>query len=76
MNITNEDLETNKRSTEYDGMFFSLLEKVNKGLKEEEKAIFNTKEKTLYINGKIKANDLNFICLCDSYKFYLQKSLF
>lgn len=75
MNITMEQ-DYRKKNSEFDGMFWSLLEKVNRNLKEKEKARFDVKTKTLYINGAIKANDINFIALCDSYKFWLQKELF
>lgn len=76
MNITEEFNSYRKKSAEYDEMFWSLLDKINKDLKKEDRAIFDVKEKTLYINGKIKANDINFIALCDSYKFFIAKSLF
>jgi hypothetical protein len=75
MNITMEQ-DYRKKNSEFDEMFWSLLEKVNRNLKEKEKARFDVKTKTLYINGAIKANDINFIALCDSYKFWLQKELF
>ena len=75
-NITLEGELMKKKSKEYDEMFYSLLDKVNKGLSKEDKAFFNSSEKTLYINGKIKANDVNFIALCESYKFFIAKSLF
>jgi len=65
-----------KRSSEYDEMFFSLLNKLNKGLKDGEEAVFNTKEKTLYLGSNIKANNQYFIALCDGYKFFIAKSLF
>ena len=74
MNITNEDYR--KKSAEYDEMFYALLEKVNKDLDQQDKAIFKVKEKTLYINGKIRSNDINFIALCEGYKFFISKSLF
>ncbi len=63
-NITLEGEQMRKKSSEYDEMFWSLLDKVNKNLKEKDKAKFDVKEKTLIINGKIKANDINFITLC------------
>lgn len=75
-NITLEGEQMRKKSSEYDEMFWSLLDKVNKNLKEKDKAKFDVKEKTLIINGKIKANDINFITLCDSYKFWISKELF
>lgn len=75
MNITMEQ-DYRKKNSEFDEMFWSLLEKINRNLKEKEKARFDVKTKTLYINGAIKANDINFIALCDSYKFWLQKELF
>lgn len=74
-NITKESSELNKRNSEYDEMFYSLLDKINKNLDEVEKAKFDVKSKTLFVNGKIKANDINFIALCDGYKFFIQKSL-
>jgi len=49
---------------------------LNKNLKDKDKAKFDVKEKTLVISGKIKANDINFITLCDSYKFWISKELF
>ena len=76
MNITEETKDYRKKSGDYDEMFWSLLEKVNKNLEEKDKARFDAKQKTLFINGKIKANDINFITLCDSYKFWLSKELF
>lgn len=78
MTITH-DMETKeyrKKNSEYDEMFWSLLDKINKNLKQEDKAVFNVEQKTLYINGKIKANDVNFIALCDGYKFWISKMLF
>lgn len=75
MNITEETKSYRKKSSEYDEMFYSLLNKINKDLKEEEQAKFDVKSKTLYINGKIKANDINFIAMCDGYKFFLQREL-
>ena len=74
-NITEETKNYKKKSSEYDEMFYSLLEKINRDLDKKDKAVFNVKEKTLYINGKIKANDINFIALCESYKFFIQSSL-
>lgn len=76
MNITSESTEFRKKSNEYDEMFYVLLEKINKGLRKEEKATFNVKTKTLSINGAIKANDENFIMLCENYKFFIAKTLF
>jgi len=74
-NITEEGNQFRKKSSDYDEMFYSLLDKINKDLKTGDKALFNAKQKTLYINGKIKSNDINFITLCESYKFFIQKSL-
>ena len=75
MNITEESKEFRKKSSEYDEMFYSLLNKINKDLDKTEQAKFDVKSKTLYINGKIKANDINFIAMCDGYKFFLQREL-
>lgn len=69
------DQELRKKSSDYDEMFYSLLEKINRGLEKEEKATFNPKTKTLYISGAIKANDDKFLMLCENYKFFIQKSL-
>lgn len=78
-NITKEGEEIIKlknKSSEYDDKFYSLLDNINKDLKKEEKITFNQSEKMLYINGKIKSNDKNFLALCENYKFFLTKSLF
>lgn len=75
MNIT-EESEYRKKSNEYDEMFYSLLNKINKSLEKEEQAKFDVKSKTLYINGKINANNDSFIALCENYKFFISKSLF
>jgi len=75
-NLTKESLEYNKRSGEYDEMFFSLLDKINAGVNKEDKVVFNTKEKTLYLTTKIQANNKYFVALCDGYKFFIAKSLF
>jgi len=78
-NITKEGEEIVKlknKSSEYDDKFYSLLDNINKSLKEGEKITFNQSEKMLYINGKIKSNDKNFLALCENYKFFLTKSLF
>ena len=74
-NITKEGDILHKKSSKYDEMFYSLLNKINKGLKEEEQAKFDAKSKVLFINGKIKANDENFIALYEQYKFWIQKEL-
>jgi hypothetical protein len=78
-NITKESEEIKeyqKKSSEYDDRFYSLLDKINENLEKEEKITFNQSEKMLYINGKIKSNDKNFLTLCEKYKFFLTKSLF
>lgn len=78
MNLTfeSEQMEKIKKINIYDAMFYSLLNKLNNGLSKENKAVFSEKEKTLYINGAIRADDLNFITLCENYKFFIAKSLF
>jgi hypothetical protein len=76
-NITLEGEQMkHKKSSEYDELFWVLLEAINKNLKEKDKAKFNVKEKTLNINGKIKANDENFLALCEGYKFFIARELF
>lgn len=75
MNITFEQEMKKEKSDKYDGMFYSLLNSINKGLEEEEKAKFDKKEKTLYISGKINANSVHFLEMCENYKFFIQAEL-
>jgi hypothetical protein len=73
-NITKESEEIKKtKNKTYDGMFFSLIDSINK---KEKLVDFDKKEKTLYIKDKIVSNDKNFLTLCENYTFFINGSLF